>query len=97
MPAVWQDGARRLLRLAPDLRGDVVTWAGHDDVVFIDVRLRATVGGKPLVFRSFDQLLISPEGRVLRREAFFDPTPVALALLLRPAAWLPAARLLLGR
>ncbi|MHA6619609.1 nuclear transport factor 2 family protein [Pseudonocardia sp. DLS-67] len=95
--AVWHEAARRLLRLAPDLRGDVMTWAGRDDVVFIDVRLRGTVGGKPLTFRSFDQLQIGPDGRVLRREAFFDPTPVALALLLRPAAWLGAVRLLLGR
>ncbi|TWF76891.1 SnoaL-like protein [Pseudonocardia hierapolitana] len=95
--AVWQEEARRLLRLAPDLRGDVLGWAGHDDVVFIDVRLSATVGGKPLTFRSFDKLLIGPDGCVLRREAFFDPSPVALALLLRPKAWLRAARLLLRR
>jgi hypothetical protein len=94
---VWQEEARRLLQLAPDLRGDVLGWAGRDDVVFIDVRLSATVGGKPLTFRSFDKLLISPEGRVLRREAVFDPAPVALALLLRPKAWFRAARLLLRR
>jgi ketosteroid isomerase-like protein len=94
---VWQEEARRLLRLAPDLRGDVVGRAGRDDVVFIDVRISATVGGKPLIFRSLDKLLISPDGRVLRREAFFDPVPVALALLLRPAAWLRSARFLLRR
>jgi hypothetical protein len=81
----------------PDLRCDVMAWAGRDDVVFIDVRLSATVGGKPLTFHSFDQLRISPEGRVLRREASFDPAPVALALLLRPTAWLRAARFLLRR
>jgi hypothetical protein len=95
--AVWHDAASRLLRLAPDLRGDVIAWAGRDDVVFIDVRLSATVGGKPLAFRSFDKLLIGPGGRVVRREASFDPAPVALALLLRPTAWLRAVRLLLGR
>ena len=95
--AVWHDAASRLLRLAPDLRGDVIAWAGRDDVVFIDVRLSATVGGKPLAFRSFDKLLIGPDGRVVRREASFDPAPVALALLLRPTAWLRAVRLLLGR
>lgn len=95
--AVWQEEARRLLQLAPDLRGDVLAWAGCDDVVFIDVRLSATVGGKPLTFRSVDELLISPDGRVLRREAFFDPAPIALALLVRPKAWFRAARLLLRR
>jgi SnoaL-like domain len=95
--AVWHEEARRLLRLAPDLRGDVLAWAGRDGVVFIDLRLSATVGGRPLVFRSVDKLLIDPDGRVLRREAFFDPAPIALALLLRPAAWLRAARFLLRR
>jgi ketosteroid isomerase-like protein len=95
--AVWHAEARRLLRLAPDLRGEVLSWAGRDDVVFIDVRLSATVGGRPLVFRSLDKLLVDRDGRVLRREAFFDPAPVALALLLRPAAWFRAVRFLLGR
>jgi len=95
--AVWHDGVSRLLGLAPDLRGDVVAWAGNDDVVFIDVRLSATVGGRPLTFRSFDRLLVSPDGRVLRREASFDPVPVVLALLLRPTAWPGAVRLLTAR
>jgi hypothetical protein len=95
--ALWNEEARRLLRLAPDLRGDVLAWAGRDDVVFIDVRLSATVGGKPLTFRSTDKLLIGPDGRVLRREGSFDPVPVALALLLRPRAWLRSVRFLLRR
>jgi hypothetical protein len=95
--AIWQDEARRLLALAPDLRGDVVAWAGRDDVVFIDVQLSATVGGKPLTFRSFDKLRISPDGLVLHREAFFDPLPVALTLLRRPAGWRRLARFLARR
>jgi SnoaL-like domain len=85
----WQDETRRLLTLAPDLHGEVVAWAGRDDIVFIDVEQRATVGGKPLIFRSFDKLRITPDGRVWRREAFFDPGRIALALLLRPSSWLP--------
>lgn len=95
--AVWHEEARRLLRLAPDLRGDVLTWSGCDDVVFIDLRLSATIGGKPLVFRSVDKLLITADGRVLRREAFFDPGPIALTLLRRPGAWLRSARFLIRR
>src|SRR5439155_21725051 len=64
--ALWHEEARRLLALAPDLRGDVLAWAGRDDVVFVDVRLTATVGGKPLALRSFDKLWISLDGLVLR-------------------------------
>ncbi|OLS99054.1 hypothetical protein BJF90_39680 [Pseudonocardia sp. CNS-004] len=95
--ACWQEEARRLLRFAPDLRGDVTAWAGRDDVVFIDVRLSATLGGRPLVVHSFDKLRITPEGRVTSRVAAFDVTPVVLTLLLRPTAWGRSARLLLGR
>jgi hypothetical protein len=95
--ACWQEEARRLLRFAPDLRGDVTAWVGRDDVVFIDVRLSATLGGRPLVVHSFDKLRITPEGRVTSRVAAFDVTPVVLTLLLRPTAWGRSARLLLGR
>lgn len=80
---------RRLLALAPDISGEVLSWAAREDVVFIDLRLNATIGGAPISFRTFDQLRISPDGMLLRREAFFDPSPVALALLRRPSSWLP--------
>ena len=95
--ALWHQEARRLLALAPDLRGDVLAWAGRDDVVFVDVRLSATVGGRPLAFRSFDELWIGTDGLVLRREASFDPLPVALTLVRRPAGWGRLVRFLVRR
>ena len=87
--ALWHEEARRLLAFAPGLTGDVLSWAGHDEVMFIDLRLNAVVGGAPLTFRLCDKLTLDTSGHVVRREAFFDPGPVALTLLRRPAAWWP--------
>lgn len=87
--ALWHEEMRRLLTFAPDLRAEVLSWAGHEDVVFIDLRITATVGGAPLSFRAFDRLVIDTSGTVLRRESFFDPAPVAVSLLRRPRTWWP--------
>lgn len=86
---VWWDEVSRLMALLPDLRGDVVRWSGTEDTVFIHVRFSGTLGGKPLEWRAVDELRVDPAGSVLRRESFFDSTPLALQVLLRPRAWLP--------
>ena len=40
----WHDEAQRLVALLPDIRGDVVSWAGHEDLMFIELRLSASAG-----------------------------------------------------
>src|SRR4051794_12895388 len=40
---LWRD----LLDALPDLRGQVVSSSGEEDLVFIEVRLRATVARRP--------------------------------------------------
>lgn len=80
---------RRLLALAPDISGEVLDWAGQDDVLFIDLRLTGTVGRAPVSFSTLDKLRITPDALVIRREAHFDPTPIALKLLTHPSAWAP--------
>jgi hypothetical protein len=92
----WHDEAQRLVTLLPDIRGEVVSWAGHEDLMFIEVRLSATLGGKPLDFRAIDKLWLSPSGTVLRRDSFFDSSPLIQAVLRRPSAWLPWWRSGLG-
>ncbi|WP_219415649.1 nuclear transport factor 2 family protein [Pseudonocardia nigra] len=86
-PAHWHEEARRLLAFAPDLTGEVLSWAARDDVMFIDLRLTATVGGAPVTVRTVDRLRVTPSGRIVRRDASFDWWPVARAVLLRPSAW----------
>jgi SnoaL-like domain len=92
----WHDEAQRLVTLLPDIRGEVVSWAGHEDLMFIEVRLSATLGGKPLDFRAIDKLWLTPTGTVLRRDSFFDSSPLIQAVLRRPSAWLPWWRSGLG-
>lgn len=85
----FADEARRLLALAPDISGEVIDWAGQDDVLFIDLRLTGTAGRAPVSFRTFDKLRITPDAIVVRREAAFDPTPIMRSLLVRPSSWWP--------
>ena len=92
----WHDEAQRLVALLPDIRGQVTSWAGHEDIMFIELRLTATLGGKPLEFRAVDKLRLAQTGAVLRRDSFFDSAPLMGAVLRRSSAWLPWWRSGLG-
>jgi hypothetical protein len=92
----WHDEAQRLVALLPDIRGVVTGWAGNEDIVFIELRLTATLGGKPLVFSAVDKLWLTHTGTVLRRDSYFDSAPLMQAVLRRPSAWLPWWRSGLG-
>jgi hypothetical protein len=92
----WHDEAQRLVTLLPDIRGQVLGWAGHEDIMFIELRLSATLGGKPLEFRAVDKLWLTPTGTVLRRDSFFDSGPLIQAMVRRPSSWLPWWRSGLG-
>jgi hypothetical protein len=58
----WRDEAQRLVTLLPDVRGEVVGWAGHEDIMFIELRLSAILGGRPLDFRAVDKLWLTQTG-----------------------------------
>jgi hypothetical protein len=76
---------RRLFTLIPDLRGEVISWAHREDVVFIEVRLHGTLGGRPIEWVSVDRILLD-SGKVRQRVANFNPLPLIRALALRPTA-----------
>ncbi|GAB3279459.1 hypothetical protein GCM10027589_06060 [Actinocorallia lasiicapitis] len=80
---------RRLLAFWPDVTAEVLDWSGTGDLLFIDLRITGTVGGRPLSFRTLDKLHVTSSGQIARRDAFFDSTPLLLALTRRPSAWLP--------
>ncbi len=87
---LWRDEVARLLAFLPDVRGEVLSWAGRDDVVFIHMRVSGTAGGRELTFTATDRLELDlSRGVVVRRDSYLDPTPVAATLLTRPGAWLP--------
>jgi hypothetical protein len=85
----WHDEAQRVVSLLPDIRGAVVSWAGHEDLMFIELQLSATLGAKPLDFRAVDKLRLTQNGTVLRRDSFSDSGPLIQAVARRPSAWLP--------
>jgi hypothetical protein len=71
--------------LLSDISGEVVSWAGHEGIMFIELRLSATLGGRPLDFRAVDKLWLTQTGTVLRRDSFFDSGPLIQAVLCRPS------------
>lgn len=85
--ALWQQEVGRLLEFLPDARGEVLRWAGRGDAVFIELRVDATLAGRPLSFTAVDRLRIDPAGVVQQRDSFFDPAPVAAVVVRRPSAW----------
>jgi len=87
-PEVWWEESARTLALLPDLRADVLRWAGAGENLFIHVRFTASLAGKPLSWEAVDFLRITPEGTAVFRESFFDSVPVATTLISRPRAWL---------
>jgi hypothetical protein len=76
---------RRLFRLVPDLRGEVVSWAYRGGVVFIELRMSGTLGGRPIGWTTVDRIRLDA-GKVRHRTANFDPLPLIGAIALRPRA-----------
>lgn len=85
----WHSETTRALEVMPDLRAEVLAWSGRAERLFINLRFRATVGGRPLSWDAVDLLVLRPDGSLVRRESFFDSAPVAAALARRPRAWWP--------
>ncbi|WP_350278792.1 nuclear transport factor 2 family protein [Kribbella sp. HUAS MG21] len=71
-PELWWEEFARTQVLLPNLRVEVLRWAGSEDTVFIHIRFAATAGGRPLTWEAVDLLKLSPEGKLLFRESFFD-------------------------
>jgi hypothetical protein len=76
---------RRLFRLVPDLRGEVVSWAHRGGVVYIELRMFGTLGGRPIAWTTVDRIHLDA-GKVRHRTANFDPLPLITAIALRPKA-----------
>lgn len=77
---------RRNFTLIPDLHGDVVSWGARDGIVYIELRMAGTLGGRPIEWVVLDRIRLE-HGKVRQRTAYFDPLPLIRALITRPAAW----------
>jgi ketosteroid isomerase-like protein len=71
----------------PDLRGEVDRWGASGDIVFIEFRLRATIGGKPFEWPLVDRFVLREDGKAIERVSYFDPLRIIAATLTRPSSW----------
>jgi len=78
--------AEPLFEVMPDARGAVRGWSATGDVVYIEVDVMGTVGGRKVVLRSCDRITLR-DGRIAQRVAFVDPAPLLRAVALHPPSW----------
>ena len=78
---------RRLLAQFPDLQATVDRWSGDDRHVFIEFRLRATLGGSMIEWPAVDRFTLRGD-KASERVSYFDSLPLVGKLLRHPiAAW----------
>lgn len=77
---------RPLFGLIPDLRGEVERWAAQGDSIFIQLRLRGTLGRRPIAWTVVDVVTLR-DGLATERRSFLDPAPLMRAILTRPRSW----------
>ena len=83
--------AEPLFSMIPDLHGTVRGWAAEGDVIFIDLVLEGTVGGKPMTMETVDRITLR-DGLCVERVAFLDPAPLLRAVATSPRTWPRFAR-----
>ena len=71
----------------PDVHGVVDGWSSTGNVVFIQFRLRATIGGRPFEWPLVDRFVVRDDGMAVQRTSYFDPLPLLFAALARPSGW----------
>jgi limonene-1,2-epoxide hydrolase len=93
--AGFADASRRLFALIPDLTATVEFWAASGESVLIIATATGSIGGEPVSFAVCDRFDLAGD-LIVRRQAFFDPTPLRRLVLRRPRVWPAAARLVRG-
>ena len=84
--AFREEFARPLFDLVPDLHGIVENWASRGDVVYIELRLEGTIGGRPFTMHSCDRIKLR-DGKAVERFAYLDATPLVKTVALSPRSW----------
>jgi ketosteroid isomerase-like protein len=78
---------QRLFSCLPGLRAEVDHWCSDSDIVFIEFRLRATIGADVLDWPNVNRLRLR-DGKGIERITYFDPLAVLPTLLRPPSiAW----------
>lgn len=84
--AFREEFARPLFDLVPDLHGTVENWTSSGDLIYIELRLEGTIGGRPFTMPSCDRITLR-DGKAVERLAYLDPTPLVKAVLRHPPSW----------
>ncbi|OBA76956.1 hypothetical protein A5641_19490 [Mycobacterium sp. 1554424.7] len=77
---------KRVWCCLPDLRGHVDRWCGDGDLVFIEFRLHARVGGRIIEWPNVNRLVLH-DGKAIERVTYFDPLTILPTLLRHPPIW----------
>ena len=86
----WVEGERAFMRtfdVMPDLTAEVLRWSASGDVLFIEMKFSATIGGKRIQWPNVDRFVFR-NGMAVERVAFFNPLKVRKAFLANPAGWM---------
>ena len=62
-------------------------WSGAGNVLFIEFRLRATIGGRPFEWPVVDRFVLRDDGKAVERVTYFDSLPLLAAAAARPSGW----------
>jgi ketosteroid isomerase-like protein len=82
-PEAYMASFRSTFALLRDMHPQVLTTACTEDTAFIESHVTATIGGRQVSFDVADRFELR-DGLIYRRQAFFDPTPIIIGVLLRP-------------
>lgn len=77
---------RRIFGLVPDLHGEVLSWGSRDGIVYIELRMVGTLGGRPIEWVVLDRIRLE-HGKVRQRTAYSNPIPLIRAVVTRPTVW----------
>lgn len=69
---------RQVFALIPDFGVEPVRWGGDERTLFIELRLRGSVGGLPVEVGAVDRFTLR-DGKAAERVSFFDPSALAAA------------------
>jgi hypothetical protein len=99
--AFREEFARPLFELLSEIRGTVESWAsraaGDDEVVFIQLTIRAKLaGGRPVALHTIDKITLRG-GVAIERVASLDPLELLGGIALSPRSWPTFLRARLGR
>ncbi|MDX6632002.1 MAG: hypothetical protein QOG09_239 [Solirubrobacterales bacterium] len=89
------EGFRRLLHGFRGLHGEVLSWRGEGDTVFIELAL-STTGRRPLAWTVVDRIKLE-DGLIRERVSYMDSLTLLVGTMTRPAWWPRLARLQLSR